>query len=172
MFNNTHDRFNTFRNIFRPYLSNLLLKFWEIYEKCFNSVNFWARIFFLKWVRILQEIDWYHYLGASPAPSCKVRQQTLIKNPMRFMSHQSPVLMNINYGMIYDGAILICGRIVPQTLHIEIMPHFTIYFCMSNLREATQTDWILTNWAENCKLILELIICVINHYFCVSLHLF
>ena len=27
---------------------------------------------FFRWVRILPEIDWYHYQGASPAPTCIV----------------------------------------------------------------------------------------------------
>ena len=35
------------------------------------------------------EIDWYHYQGVSPAPTCVVRHQTMTKTPMR--SHQSPV---------------------------------------------------------------------------------
>ena len=49
--------------------------------KCSNMVNFWARkmLFFFKWVRISPEIDWYHYQGASPAPTCVVRHQTMTK---------------------------------------------------------------------------------------------
>ena len=47
--------------------------------------------FFFKWVRILPEIDWYPYQGASPAPSCIVRHKTLIKTPTREVSHQKPV---------------------------------------------------------------------------------
>ena len=49
MFNITHDGCDTVSTIFRTYLSDLLLKFLEIYEKCSNSVNFWARkVFFFK----------------------------------------------------------------------------------------------------------------------------
>ena len=43
-------------------------------EKCF---------FFFKWVRISPEIDWYHYQGASPAPTCIVRHQTMTKTSTR-----------------------------------------------------------------------------------------
>ena len=58
-------------NIFGLYLRDLLLKI------------FWARkmFFFFKWVRILPEIDWYHYQGASPSPLCIVRHKILIKTP-------------------------------------------------------------------------------------------
>ena len=41
--NITRDRWGTVLNIFRQYLRYLLLKFWDIYQKCSNSVNFWAR---------------------------------------------------------------------------------------------------------------------------------
>ena len=47
--------------------------------------------FFFKWVRILPEIDWNHHQGASPAPTCIVRHQTMIKPPTSEVSHQSPV---------------------------------------------------------------------------------
>ena len=43
MLNNTQDRSDTVSYIFHPYLRDLLLKFGEIYWKCSNSVNFWAR---------------------------------------------------------------------------------------------------------------------------------
>ena len=46
---------------------------------------------FFKWVRISPEIDWYHYKGTIPAPTCIVRHQTLIKSPTSKVSHQSPV---------------------------------------------------------------------------------
>ena len=93
MLKNIHDSHGTVSNSFGPYLRDLLLKIWEIYEKCSNSVNFWARkmFFFFKWVRISPEIDWYHYQGASPAPMCIVRHQKLIKVPTSEVSHQSPV---------------------------------------------------------------------------------
>ena len=93
MLKNIHDSHGTVSNSFGPYLRDLLLKIWEIYEKCSNSVNFWARkmFFFFKWVRISPEIDWYHYQGASPAPTCIVRHQTMIKAPTSKVSHQSPV---------------------------------------------------------------------------------
>ena len=42
-------------------------------EKCF---------FFFKWVRILPEIDWYHYQSAA-APTCIIRHQTMTKTPTR-----------------------------------------------------------------------------------------
>ena len=41
-----HDSHETVSNIFGPYLRDLPLKIWEIYEKCSNSVNFWARKMF------------------------------------------------------------------------------------------------------------------------------
>ena len=55
--------YDTVSNIFWAYLRDLLLNFWEIYQKCSNSVNFGARkmFFFFKWVRISPEIDWYHH---------------------------------------------------------------------------------------------------------------
>ena len=46
---------------------------------------------FFKWVRISPEIEWYHYQGACPAPTCKVQHQTLIKTLQIEVSHQSPV---------------------------------------------------------------------------------
>ena len=69
MVKNIHDSQWTVSNIFGPYLRDLPLKIWQIYKKCSNSVNFWARkmFFFFKWVRISSEIDWYHFQGASPA---------------------------------------------------------------------------------------------------------
>ena len=93
MLRNIHDSHGTVSNSFGPYLRDLLLKIWEIYKKCSNSVNFWARkmFFFFKWVRISPEIDWYHYQCASPAPTCIVRHQTMIKAPTSKVSHQSPV---------------------------------------------------------------------------------
>ena len=45
MFNTIHDMCDTGLNIFHPYLMDLQLKFWEIYQKCSKLVNFWARIF-------------------------------------------------------------------------------------------------------------------------------
>ena len=87
MLNNTHDICDTISNIFCPYLRDLRLKFWEIYYKCSNSVNFWARkmFFFLNG----SEIDWYHYQGASPAPSCIVRHQTMPKTRLSVTSEPS-----------------------------------------------------------------------------------
>ena len=80
------DSRETVSNLFGPYLIDLLLKIWDIYEKCSKSVNFWARkmFFFFKWVRISPEIDWYHYQGASPAPTCIVRHQTMTKTSTRW----------------------------------------------------------------------------------------
>ena len=46
---------------------------------------------FFKWVRILPESDWYHFLGASPAPMCIVQHKTLKKTSTSEVSHQSPV---------------------------------------------------------------------------------
>ena len=40
-------------------------------------------MFFFKWVRISPEIDWYHYQGASLAPTCILRHQSLISTPTR-----------------------------------------------------------------------------------------
>ena len=92
MFNNNHDRCDTISNIFHSYFGDFLMKFWEIYQKCSNSVNFWARkmFFFFKWVRISPEIDWYHYQGASPAPTCIVRHQTMTKTPTRWSVTSEP----------------------------------------------------------------------------------
>ena len=74
------------------YLRDFLWKTWEIYRKCSNSANFWARkmFFFLKWVRISPEIDWYHYQCASPAPTCIVRHRILIKTPTRWSVTSEP----------------------------------------------------------------------------------
>ena len=55
MFNNTHDGCDTVSNIFCPYLRDLPRKFWGIYYKCSNSVNF-----------------------------CIVRHQTMTKTPTRW----------------------------------------------------------------------------------------
>ena len=71
-------------------VSTLLVRIWEIYYWKFDrftrialtrSVFELEKCFFFKWVRISPEIDWYHYQGASPAPSCIVRHKTLIKTP-------------------------------------------------------------------------------------------
>ena len=51
-----HDIHGTVPNICGPFLKDLLLKIWEAYEYCLNSVNFGAEIFF-KWVRILTQIS-------------------------------------------------------------------------------------------------------------------
>ena len=77
---------------FHPYLRDLLVKFWEINKKCSNSVKFWARkmLFSFKWVRISPEIDWRHYEGASPAPTCIVRHQTMTKTPSRWSVAPEP----------------------------------------------------------------------------------
>ena len=42
-----------------------------------------AKLSFFYWVRISPEIDWCHYQGASPAPTCIVRHQTMTKTPTR-----------------------------------------------------------------------------------------
>ena len=43
-----------------------------------------ASILFLKWVRILTEIDWYYYYqGATPAPICIVQHRKLINSPAK-----------------------------------------------------------------------------------------
>ena len=87
MVKNIHDSYETVSNIFGPYFRDLLLNIWEIYEKCSNSVNFWAwkMFFFLKWVRISPEIDWYHYQGAQS-------DIKLVQRPLQGeVPHQSPV---------------------------------------------------------------------------------
>ena len=38
---------------------------------------------FFKRVKILQEIDWYHYQGASPALTCIIWHQTITNTPTR-----------------------------------------------------------------------------------------
>ena len=47
MVKNIHDSQWTVSNSFGPYLRDLLSKIWQIYRKCSNSVNFWARKMFL-----------------------------------------------------------------------------------------------------------------------------
>ena len=72
----------------------VLVRFWEIYQNCSNSVHFLARqmfMFIYKWVRISPQIDWYYYHGTIPESMCIVRHQTLIKTPASWVSHQSPV---------------------------------------------------------------------------------
>ena len=92
MLKDIHDSHGTVSNLFCQYLSDLQLKIWEIYKKCSNSVKFWAwkMFFFLKWVRILSEIDWIHYQGASPAPMCIVRHQTMTETPTRWNVTSEP----------------------------------------------------------------------------------
>ena len=46
--------------------------------------------FFFKWVRISPEIDWYHYQGANPAPTCKVRHQIMTNTPTRWSVTSEP----------------------------------------------------------------------------------
>ena len=138
--------FDVKRNSWLPWdcfinLRDLLLKIWDIYEKCSKYVNFWARkMFFLtgsefcqkligwaaeitgqllweiycgnferfiknaltrsifelekcsfwKWVRTSQEIDRYHYQGASLAPMCIVWHQTMTKTPTRWSVTSEP----------------------------------------------------------------------------------
>ena len=69
-----------YRN-FEGFIKNALT--WSIFEleKC---------SFFFKWVRISPEIDWYHYQGASPAPTCIVRHQTMTKTPTRWSVTSEP----------------------------------------------------------------------------------
>ena len=58
MVKDIHDSRETVSNIFGPYLRDLLLKIWDIYEKCSNSVNFWARkmFFFLNGSEFRQKL--------------------------------------------------------------------------------------------------------------------
>ena len=80
-----HDSHGTVSNSFGPFLRDLQLKIEEIYEKCSNLVSFeLEKCSFFKWVRLSPEIDWYHYQGASPAPTCLVRNQTMTKTPTRW----------------------------------------------------------------------------------------
>ena len=58
------------------------------FESCSKSVQ---KCSFYKLVKVLPEIDWHHYQGTSPAPTCIVRHQTLIKAPTSEVSHQCPV---------------------------------------------------------------------------------
>ena len=85
MLNNTHDRRDTVSTNFQPYLRDLLLNFERSSENALTRSFFDLEkcSFFLKWVRILPEIDWYHYQGASSAPTCIVWDQTMTKTPMR-----------------------------------------------------------------------------------------
>ena len=92
MVKNVHDSQWTISNFLVRIWEIFLLKIWHIYKKCSNSVNFWARkmFFFFKWVRISPEIDWYHYQGANPAPTCIVWHQTMTKTPMRLSVTSEP----------------------------------------------------------------------------------
>ena len=58
MVKDIQDSRETVSNLFGPYLRDLLMKIWQIYKKCSNSVNFLARkiFFFFKWVRTSPEI--------------------------------------------------------------------------------------------------------------------
>ena len=58
MLKNILDSHGTVSNSFGSYLTDLLLKIWEIYEKCSNSVNFWARkmFFFLNGSEFRQKL--------------------------------------------------------------------------------------------------------------------
>ena len=49
--------------------------------------------FFFKWVRISPEIDWYHYQGASPAPTCIVWHQTMTKTATRWSVTSEPSVL-------------------------------------------------------------------------------
>ena len=80
MLSNTHDRYHTVSNIFRPYLKDLLLNF-----KIFAKDALTRSIFELEKCSFFNGsvIDWCHYQGASQAPMCIVRHQTLTKTPTR-----------------------------------------------------------------------------------------
>ena len=114
MYNNTHDRCGTASNNFDPYLRDLPMKFWEIYQKCPNSVNFWARkmFFFFKWVRISPEIDWYHYQGASPALTFIVRHQTLTKTLTRWSVTSEPSVGTPVFHKYYGYILVVLRRII------------------------------------------------------------
>ena len=65
------------------------MKIWEIFKNALTWSMFeLQKCIFFKWVRILPEIDWYHYQCASPAPMCILWHQKLIWSEV---SHQSPV---------------------------------------------------------------------------------
>ena len=53
-----HDSTVTVWNIYIPYLRDFRLKIWEIYKKCSNSLNFWARkmFFFLNGSEFRQKL--------------------------------------------------------------------------------------------------------------------
>ena len=77
-----------------------LARIWEIYNWKFERftkngltssvVELEKCSFFLKWVRISPEIDWCHYQGASPAPTCIVRHQTMTRTPTRWSVTSEP----------------------------------------------------------------------------------
>ena len=95
---------------FSPIFEDLLLKIWEIYQRCSNSVNFWARkmFFFFKWVRISPGIDWYHYQGASPEPGTYVHSPASNndKDPYEEKCHiraqWNPIHQHINIGVVKE----------------------------------------------------------------------
>ena len=90
MIKNIPDSKWTVSNIFGPILIHLFLK---IFTKnaLTQSIFELEKCSFFRWVRILPEIDWYHYQSASLAPTCLVQHQTLIKTPMSYVSHQNQV---------------------------------------------------------------------------------
>ena len=80
------DEMNFFMCIIPQYPSdkvgtNLIQKVLEKWEKCHRAE--YAQCHVQKGgIRILLEIDWYHYQGASTAPMCILRHQTMTKTPM------------------------------------------------------------------------------------------
>ena len=64
--------------------------------------------FFFKWVRISPEIDWYHYQGASPAPTCPASNND--KDPYELSVKSEPSVgggAKINYLIITNDSLLL-----------------------------------------------------------------
>ena len=71
-----HDSPRTVSNTFGPYLRDLLLEIEIFLENALTRLIFeLEKCSFFKWVRIFPEIYWYHYQGASPAPSRIIRHK-------------------------------------------------------------------------------------------------
>ena len=80
----------------------------------------------VKWVRISPEIDWYHYQGASIAPTGIVWHQIMTKTPGGEVSHQNQHIS----GFSYEGFPYLNFKIVAKNSHTHVVQ----YWCSSNLK--------------------------------------
>ena len=101
---------------FERFIKNALTRSIFELEKC---------SFFFKWVRILPEIDWYHYQAPSPAPTGIVRLQTWTKTPTRWSVTSEPSVPPL---------ISICQR-------MSAFPHY----CADAILKYPRIDGLLNN---------------------------